>query len=459
MSGLSTVQVVPGKDVVQQLAAYIVQARGKPSSSLSRSAAFKCVLDAVACAAAGIKDSGPVAITTVAVNNQRPGDIPIWFTGRRSSAIGAAWANSAAVAAIDLDDGNAYARGHPGAAVVPTALAYAQEAGASFEDFLTAIVIGYEVGVVVGTARLTYGNTGTWSTYAAVATAAALRQTSREQIEHALGICGESAPNQLFMSARSKDPVPEGSNVKEGIPWSVMTGLQALDLAEAGHTGPRNVLDSTIHYAYPDELELGSARVCQTYFKPYACCRHIHAAIAGLGEMLSIHDLDVHSVERIVVETSHWAVTLPNKTSPQNLSDIQYSVPYCLALIALVGKEAFVPLTSEALFRENVTALAEKVVVTLADDMPKETATMETPARVTITVRGHDFVSGRMEAEGGVNTSPSWEEIKEKLIIATRLVAGHDQQDGMLGALEDFRNGDLAGLMDCLGGLRLVGSD
>lgn len=440
---LSAVQTCDGKDVVQQLAAYVVAARKKPSSQADCNMAKKCVIDAVIAAATGIKERGPSAIRDVLPVLYASGTVPVWFSNVQSSALGATYANSSAIAVIDLDDGNAYARGHPGAAVVSTAFAVGHEANATLDDILTAIVIGYEVGVVVGTARKTYGNTGTWSTYAVVATIAALRDTTQQQIEHALAIAGESAPNQLFMSARSKTPVPEGSDVKEGIPWSVVTGFDALYRAEAGHTGSRNILDSTIHYGYPATLNLGSGRIRETYFKPYAACRHVHAPIAATLTLIERHKIDVSDILSINVETNHWAHTLPNKPRPENLSDVQYSIPYCLALVALTGKKALVPLTAEALGRDDVVALAEKITVTIADDMPKERASMETPARVTIISNGGSFVYEQSEPEGGVTNQPSLEDLDRKFITATRFVAGGEKQGQILSGFKALVAGDM----------------
>lgn len=450
MSGLSAIQHCDGKNVVQQLATYIVKARETPYPKEAADVARKCIIDAFIAAAAGANSSGPKAIRNTAALFY-PGKVPIWFTNKASSFIAAAWANASAIAALDIDDGNAYARGHPGAAVVSTALAVGQEMGASWDDIITAIVIGYQVGVVVGTARKTYGNTGTWSSYAVVATAAALRDTKQVHIEHALAIAGENAPNQLFMSARSNSPTPEGSDVKEGIPWSVKTGLNALLIAEAGHTGPRNILDSTAQYGYPEDLKLdGDLRILQTYFKPYACCRHIHAAMAALRDLLRDHRIDVASITSIEVETNHWAFTLPNKTHPENLSDIQYSVPYCLGLIALVGKEAFVPLTQQALNRDDVTALAEKVKVIRTDDMPMECASMETPARVIVVCGDSRYTSKKTEPEGGVGASPSFDDFEDKFTMASRLVAKAEDQDRIGTSFQALWTGNMRDLMQGL---------
>lgn len=439
------------------IARYVVAARGQRAPEPARQAVFKCILDLLGATAAGIVEPGVVAVRSMALETMGAGDVPIWFTGRSSSVIGAAWANSAASSALDLDDGHRLARGHPGAAVIPTAFAVARETGATLEDLISAIVIGYEVGVTIGAARVTYGNTGTWSSYAVVATAAALRRTACEKLEHALAIAGESAPNQLFASAPAQTPAPEGSDVKEGIPWSVATGLIALGLAESGHTGPRNILDSKLYYRFPDELALGSVpHICNAYFKLYACCRHIHAPLDALLHLIELHDIDPHAIDAIEVETSSGALRISNKVRPTNLIDVQYSIPYCLALAALVGSQALLPLTSAALLHDAVTALASKVRLSLNPAFDARFPA-QTLARVTVIRGGQQFVSDVTAPKGEASNPLSWAELEAKFRAATRMIATDAQQDQVLNAINVARAGSLSHLTACLAGLTLRG--
>ena len=436
--------------VVRSLAAYIETASARRAPEPARQAAFRCVLDLLGATAAGIADPGATAVRTMALATMGAGCAPIWFSGRSGSVVGAAWANSAAASALDLDDGHRLARGHPGAAVIPTAFAVAQETGATLEDLISAIVIGYEVGVTIGAARLTYGNTGTWSAYAVVATAAALRRTAAHVVEHALAIAGESAPNQLFASAPAQTPAPEGSDVKEGIPWSVVTGLVALGLAEAGHTGPRNILGSAQHYSFPDELQLGSAlHIGNTYFKLYACCRHVHAPLDAMLKLLEEHAVDVHTVDAIEVQTYGGALRISNLSRPSHLVDIQYSIPYCLALAVLTGPQSLLPLTADALGRPEVADLASKVTLSL-DPLIDARFPAETLARVVITSGGRLLLSELTAPRGEAASPLSWEALELKFRAATRLVATSAQQDQVLGALLDARAGDLSSLVACL---------
>lgn len=436
--------------IAQQIASYVAAVRGRPVPEAARQAAFKCILDLLGAAVAGVNEQGVTATRRVAMAVMGQGEVPVWFSGQKASAIGAAWANSSAASALDIDDGHRLARGHPGAAVIPAAFAVAQETGASLEDIISAIVIGYEVGVTIGAARVVYGNTGTWSSYAVVATAAALRQTPPQTIEHALAIAGESAPNQLFASAASQIPPPEGSDVKEGIPWSVVTGLVALGLAECGHTGPRNILDSKNHYRFAADLRLGvEPHICRTYLKLYACCRHIHAPLDALLSTMRRNRIEGHAIDAVEVETYSGAFRISNKARPANLTDVQYSIPYCLGLVALVGPEALLPLTTDALGHDDVMTLAEKVTLQ-HNDIFDASFPAKTLARVTILARGTRFVSDITAPKGEATDPLSWQEIRAKFKAVSKLVSDDATLDGLLDAIEEMGNGRMAALTDQL---------
>ena len=73
-----------------------------------------------------------------------PGDAATaLLDGRKLAAPGAAWANGVLANALDFDDGHRLVKGHPGANVIPAALAVAEASGASTEQLLAAIAVGY----------------------------------------------------------------------------------------------------------------------------------------------------------------------------------------------------------------------------------------------------------------------------------------------------------------------------
>lgn len=439
--------------IARQIATYVTEARGRVVPEPARQAAFRCILDLLGAAAAGVNEQAVFATRRMALSMMGQGDIPVWFSGQKGTFIGAAWANSAAASILDIDDGNRLARGHPGAAVIPAAFAVGQETGASLDQIINAVVIGYEVGVTVGGARLVYGNTGTWASYAVVATAAALRGTHPDITEHALAIAGESAPNQMFASAVAQVPPPEGSDVKEGIPWSVVTGLMSLGLAEGGHTGPRNILDSSNHYRFAANLNLGGElHICRTYLKLYACCRHVHAPLDALLSTMSLHGIEGRDIDLIEVETYSGALRISNKANPLNLTDIQYSIPYCMGLVALIGRETLLPLTVDALGRDDVQALAEKVTLHHANEFDASFPA-KTLAKVTIFAEGKRFVSDVTAPRGEASDPLSWEEIRAKFKALLRRVANHATSDALLEAVKNMQAGNMSDLMTKLSAL------
>lgn len=442
---------------LSRFAAYVVAHRDLPVSEPEKESARKRIVDLLIAARVGIDASGVQAVTRAA-SLFGSGDTPIWFTGGRGSAVGAAWANSAAASALDLDDGNRLARGHPGAAIIPVALAVAAQTGATQDALLAAIVIGYEVGVAVGAARMSYGSTGAWAVYGVVAAAAALRHTSMPVLEHALAIGGESAPNQRFSSMPPGSlPTPEGSDIKEGIPWSVVTGLTALTLAEAGFTGPRNLLESSLHYRFVDERPLGQAQhLYRSYYKLYACCRHIHPPLDALLPLIRQHAIDVRKIDAIEIETYSGALRITNKIDPGSLVDVQYSIPYCLALVALKGPEMLLPVTQDALGHAEVVALAGKVSIALDPAMDARFPA-ETLARVTVVSQGRRVISAVTAPRGEAHDPLSWEALEAKfLAVARRGVSAAQKQQFLAGMHALRQHRDLGPLQACLASSALL---
>jgi 2-methylcitrate dehydratase PrpD len=443
-------------EIVRRLARYLIGAREQDIPDEARQAACRCVLDLVAAAAVGIAAPGLIAMRRTALATLAPGAHPIWFTAMRTNLIGAIWCNSATAAALDLDDGHRLARGHPGAAVIPAAFAGAQEVGASTEDLLKAIVIGYEVAVSVGAARRFYANTGLWSGYGVVAALGYLRGTGVDALAHAFAISGVSAPNQLYAGTGPTYPAMTGSDTKEGIPWSSLTAANALYLAEAGQTGPLALLDVEDHFDTHRLIEdLGRRfHVTQSYFKFLACCRHVHAPVEALLVLIEQHGLLSQEIDSIEVETYSGALRLDNRPEPISFTDIQFSIPYCLGLVAFGGRQALLPVPADALGRPEIIKLARKVSLRLDAELDRRFPA-ETLCRVSVRVGDRNFVSPVMAPRGEANASPSWSELEEKLRIASRLVATPAQQDTLVAAARRLQDADHRPLVRAFADLRL----
>lgn len=436
------------------LAEYVANLRPHNVPASTRDAAMRCLFDAITSAVAGARLAKVRGLQGVACATFRSGSAAIWFDGRALDTIGAAYCNSAATSALDLDDGSRAARGHPGAGVVPAVLAEAEDRGSSLEDILVAIAAGYEVGIRVAKHRNPTNThswqSGRWVGLAAAAAVASLRQTEPAQLTHALAMAGVLAPNQEANGSSGYAKLT-GNDVKEGIPWAVVSGLTALRLAETGHIGPEDLWDHSSHF-YADAIrrDLGAQPLIeQTYFKPYSCCRYIHGVIDAFDALTREHDIAPDEIQEITVDIFGWALKLGNTTEPKNLVDIQYSIPYCLGLAAVAGTTSMVPVTEAALRRPDAVSIARKVRLRLDNEYDARFPD-ETLSRVAIATARGTFQSATTIPRGEPTNPMSWTELEEKnrIVCEGRLTPAQCEQ--LQNSLAQCRRGDIKPLLAIL---------
>ncbi|MNS77497.1 MmgE/PrpD family protein [compost metagenome] len=415
----------------------------------TRESVWRCVLDVLTSAAAAQGLPGLRAAQHAAGVLYGTGHSPIWFTGHSGSTGGAMFANSAAAAALDLDDGYRMARGHPGAAIIPAALAIAGERRqVDVHEFVCAVVAGYEVALRLAMARPAYAPSGAWSGYGVVVAAGRLLGASARTVAQALGIVAQTAPGLPALAGIA------GSDVKEGIPAGVAAGWAALQLAMAGFAGPVSVLDDPALFDRSVALGglAGSTLITGTYFKPFGCCRHIHAPVEALLHLKAVHGFAASEIAAVRVHT-YWATfNLSNLPRPRTLVQAQYSTPYCVALSAVHGHDALVPLRAGYIDDAKVAALAERVRVLHEPDI-EPLFPERSPARVTVILNdGRTLDSGVMDARGDPAMPLTWEDLERKLRVATRGILATDKQQALLDGMTALRKGVWGPLLHVLHG-------
>jgi 2-methylcitrate dehydratase PrpD len=416
-----------------------------------RELALRCILDLVGAAIAGhtIKSS----LAARGAGNELLGDgcASIWMVDRMATPISAVMSNTAAASALDIDDGNRAARGHPGACVIPAVLTFAPVVHATADEVLSAIIAGYEIGVRVAAAQNPLGistrQTGRWAALATVGAMSSLFKVEPDAVSQALAIAGVLAPNQQANGSSGYSRLT-GNDVKEGIPWSVATGLMALSLARHGYTGPLDLLDYDSHYD-AKRLLSGMGRrweISDTYFKPYACCRYIHPALDRVFELVGRYDLAPGDVVSVEVQTFGWAARLGNAVRPATLVEIQYSLPYCVAVALVEGRNALVPTSECLLGREDITRLARKVKIELDPDIDR-LFPGETLARVVVETRTHRHVSELGGPLGDPRRPMGWPAMEAKFLILTRKVLSRSKQKAVLDGVLSAAAGDIGPLL------------
>ena len=260
---------------------------------------------------------------------------------------GAALLNGAFAHSLDFDDTHAAGTLHPGAPVIPAALAAAELTGASGADVIAAIVAGYEV-----TNRLAvalpggdhydrgYHPTATCGVFGAAAAAGRVMGLSAAQIADALGIA-------LSQSAGSLQFLANGAWTKRfQVGWASMAGLSAALLAREGFRGAAEALEGRAGFlrAYAPNPQperalrgLGTQyELMETAVKPYPSCRYGHASVDAALALKAEHGLQAEEIEAVIMGLPNKGMLLvgtplPYKQNPQNVVDGQFSGPFVVA--------------------------------------------------------------------------------------------------------------------------------
>jgi 2-methylcitrate dehydratase PrpD len=397
-----------------------------------------CVLDLLGVAISGSRTDMALVSTRFALKHFAQGDATLIGSTLRLNEAGATWVNGICASALDLDDGHRRAAGHPGAAVIPTALAVAETAGASGRDFLTAVVVGYEVGIRASVAmrpdfRAGRYSTGIWGGFGSVAAAGKLLGFDQRAFQNALGAVGFHGPSPAGGAFMHE------SMVKETIGWAGVSGCSSAFLALEGFTGPEDVLDRSGRYDIAKLTgDLGQHYAVQeTYFKPYASCRWSHPAVDGALQLVQEEGLQLDEIEEIHVAGFQPATMLVDYT-PATAVAAQYSLPFSVSLALSRGRIGPKELSEANLRDPELLELAQRVVVSVDPELdrqfPEKTAT-----RVTFYTGRGDLTTTVEYPKGDPANPLSDAELAEKFCWLTVDVLGEERSRQLKEAVDHIQ--------------------
>jgi 2-methylcitrate dehydratase PrpD len=395
--------------VAETLGEFSVSLRFEALPAAVVRAAKRHVLDTlgVALGAAGAGAAAPVVEAVRAWGGAR--EAVVWGHDFAAPAAHAALACGALAHALDFDDTHLESVVHPSAAVVPAALAVAEEAGADGRSFLVACVAGYEVATRVGAAApgrfhaRGFHTTGLAGPFGAATAASVLWGLTAAQTANALGIAGSVASGLFAFLA-------DGSETKRlHAGWAAHGGVVAADLARRGFTGPTTIFegphglfDAFLHGEAPDLARcvrgLGEQwETVRIAIKPYPACHFVHACMDA-ARRLGVRAGDVAEVRCFVPPAVTGIVCEPAaaKARPLTTYAAQFSLPFAVASAMVGGREGLDLFGAEALADRRVLALAERVRSVPDPTLPFPGAY---PGRVRVVLR-----DGRVrEAEEPIN--------------------------------------------------------
>ncbi len=419
--------------LTEQLSAFLVAAQPVDIPDPVIDAAKYYILDWLGSAMAGTATEPGRILLDYAASQAGRGATVIGLDGQRNADL-AALINGSLSHIVEMDDLDRASVVHPAAPIIPAALAVAERERRSGLDFITAVILGYEVGIRIGEAvgkshYYFWHNTATCGVFGAAAAAGWLLGLSREQMVWALGNAGTQASGLwefIADGAMSK-------HLHAGRASS--SGVLAADLAKRGLTGARRILEgergffaATSKDANPDSVIEGLAKSLKEYkisgvsIKPHASCRHTHPAIDAALALRREHELALEHIEEVEVATYQAGLALTDNPSPTHPYAAKFSLQYCVACALARGRVGLDDFRPEALEDEAVRGLMAKVAVGLSEELDGHYP-QEWPSRVRIALDDGRKLARLVKVPKGDPENPLTQaELEEKfglLIIGT----------------------------------------
>ncbi len=381
-----------------------------------RNQARRCLLDTLGAGISGRCTELSQIIHDFAASVYGGEGAHLWLDGREVSPPGAALANGMTIDSLDIHDGHPLTKGHAGAAIVPALFATTPTKKSariiSGQEFMTTLVIGYEVALRAGMALHSTAcdvhTSGAWNALGCAAMTARRLGLTTEQTRHALGIAEYHGPRSQMMRC-----IDYPTMLKDGSGWGAMTGVSAAIMARSGFTGaPALTVESEpVREIWAD---LGKDwQIMEQYFKPHAVCRWAQPAMEGALALQKIHQITPESVKRIIISTFHEAVCLKCR-QPRNTEEAQYSLPFPVAAAMVYGQLGASELKGDALTNPVLLRLVDCMEL-LEDDTFSRRFPARRFARVRIeTTDGETYDSGETEANWDATAPPTDAELRDK---------------------------------------------
>ena len=399
--------------------------------------AKQCITDTIAAVIFGYDLPWSRMVVAFAAKNGAGGNSRILGLGApRVNAPAAALANGALAHAFEMDNLTWPSTGvHPGATLLTSGLAVAQERGIGGRELITAFVTGAEVMIRIGRATKHsnegrgFHAPGTTGPFGAASACGRLMGFDTERMRNALGIAGSLACG-LLEFARAGN----GAMVKRlHLGRAAESGVLAASLAGESFTGPASVLEGEFGFLRvfcgsefdPHELTNGlgdSYATRSIMLKRFPCHVTAHTSVQAILDLRAEHGYAAADVASIHIAGNDKMARVNNIPSPADIMMAQYSIPFCVALAHVRDPRDPRSFDEGTLREPHIRSLAERVTITIAKDRPTPLA-----AEVTVALKDGRVLSRCVAAFKGTPEQPLDQgELREKFLLLTRHCNAHD---------------------------------
>lgn len=363
-----------------------------------------------------------------------------------TSSINAALGNGMLAHADETDDSHAPSRNHPGCAVVPAALAAAESVRASGEQFLRAVVLGYDVAARVNYAlgpdafafagRMTHSFGGT---FGAGAAAAAILGFNALQVRHLLSYCAQQASG-VGASVRDADHIEKAFDFG-GMP--ARNGMAAASMVAAGFTGIDDIFSGERNFlqayaAAPDPAKLSEAlganfEIMATNIKKWSAGSPAQSAIDALLHLMQANALVPDMIKAVTVHLPKGSDRTVDRTPAPDVN-----VQHLLAMLLIDRTLTFRSIHDHARLNDpRVKALRRRIAVVPSEELlharPRRQAIVEVETSDG-TRHSHRIVAVRGTADNPMDRA----EVEAKARDLMGGVLGQPRTEALIMAIRDL---------------------
>jgi 2-methylcitrate dehydratase PrpD len=406
----------------------------------------RIILDAIGCGlAATSSEFGRVGVEYGRILGANGDEATIIGHTKRTSIHGAAFANTELIAALDLTP--ITLPGHVAPFIVSLVLALGEAQRRSGIRVLSAMAVCLEMCFrlsksmddlrdvidgkpatprVFGYASMIFGLT---------AAASIVKGLQQATTADALGIAGSTSPVNALRTWQMHFP---NTTIKYGLgPGIVLAAITAAYLAELGHRGSRQILDSA-EFGYPSLVgskTWNASRLTEALgddwrfpaaisFKPYTTSRSLHATLDAVIQVVTENNIKVSEIEQIVAYGEAWAAEVPvyMNRAIEKACDAQMSYVHGISVAAhriRPGKDWQRP---DIVFNESVLSLMSRTEWRPHPGWGNAVSTnpLARPARAEVKARGQTFVAERYYPKGSPSPDPSTYATTDELLAKFR---------------------------------------
>lgn len=412
------------------------------------------LLDTVGVSVGGTRaDSTTAFLEGTRTRNQDADGATVFATGEEMGPEYATLVNGALAHSLDYDDTHRGASLHPGAPVIPAAIAAGETVGASGKELLTAVVAGYEITCRLGMAvnpeshyDRGFHMTATCGLFGATAAAGIMYGFDESEFRSAFGINGSQAAGSLqFLENggwnKRAHPGFAGNN-------ALLATAYAREEFRAANEPIEGVRGFLQGYSDDPDPEKATAGLGSEYellnvgVKPYPCCRYMHAPLDALFDLIEREDIDHTEVEEVTVYIAKPGIKLigdPTNTYPQSFVDCQFSMPFGAALALVYGDDSIETFFDaiEGGVNDDVKRIIDRTTVSDADWI-EAVYPEQWPAEVTVETESGTHTARVEYSRGEPENQLSWAELVEKYEELTEPIVGAETAATVRSVIEDL---------------------